>query len=149
MNQPAERFEFSAPEHVVFLAGYMDAVGRVLTTKSELWALTAREARDILHADHVLGVPVRGRSAIANWSSEFSRLVDGFLGMDQRSRLGFYLIEYICWFKEFTRNATCFKLDCELLSAATIGQAVYVLQLEGDQSVVLLIQRVDKTRMPP
>ena len=28
--------------HVVFLDGYMDAVGRGLTTDSELWALTAR-----------------------------------------------------------------------------------------------------------
>ncbi len=38
----SERFQFSAPRHVVFLDGYMDAVGRGLTTDSELWALTAR-----------------------------------------------------------------------------------------------------------
>lgn len=41
--------------------------------------------------------------------------MDGYLRMDQRTRLGFY-----------------------------IDQAVYLLQLDGDQSVVLLIQHIDK-----
>lgn len=89
----SERFQFSVSRHVIFLDGYMDAVGR-----------------------------------------------------HQRGRLGFYLIDYICWFKEFTRGAECFKLDCEPLSSATLGQAVYLLQLESDQRVLLLFQRIDKAR---
>jgi hypothetical protein len=144
-----ERFEFSVPEHITHLAGYMDAVGRVLTTDSELWALTARDARTILDGDLVLGVTVRTRSFVENWSKQFGWLVDDFLGMDQRSRLGFYLIDYICWFKEFTQNAECFKLECEFLTAGTIGQAVYLLQLEGDQRVLLLAQRLDKAHNKP
>lgn len=140
-----ERFELSVPEHVTFLAGYMDAVGRVLTTDSDLFALTARSARATLDGDLVLGAAVRTRSFVENWSKEFGSLVDDFLGMDQRSRLGFYLIDYICWFKEFTGTAKCFKLDCEFLAAGTLGQAVYLLQLEGDQGVLILVQRLAKT----
>ena len=144
-----ERFEFSVPEHVIYLAGYMDAVGRMLTTDSELWALTARDARATLDGDLVLGAAVRTQLFIENWSKEFGWLVDDFLGMDQRSRLGFYLIYYICWFKEFTGNAECFKLDCEFLAAGTLGQAAYLLQLEGGQRVLLLAQRLDKTHNKP
>jgi hypothetical protein len=141
----AEPFEFSVSEHVSFLAGYLDAIGRTLTTDSELWALTARDAREVSDGDLVFGVAVRTRKVVEKWSPEFSSLVDDFLGMDQRTRLGFYLVEYICWFKEFTRNAECFKLDCEPMRSGTIGQVVYLLQLEGNQRVLLLVQRLDKT----
>jgi hypothetical protein len=136
--------EFSVSRHVTFLDGYMDAVGRVLTTDAELWTLVARDATGVLEGDLVFGVPVRRRSVVENWSKEFSSLVDEFLGMDQRTRLGFYLIEYICWFEHFTRNAECFKLDCEPVRKGTLDQAVYLLQLEDHQRVLLLIQRVAK-----
>lgn len=133
----SERFQFSVPQHVVFLDGYMDAVGRVLTTDTELWALTARDAADDGSAD---------RALVENWSKEFGSVVEDFLGLDQRARLGFYLIDYICWFKEFTQNAECFELACEPLSSGTIDQAIYLLQLEGNQRVLLLFQRIDKAR---
>ena len=128
----AEHFELSVPEHVTFLGGYMDAVGRVLTTDTELWALTARDANRCFEGNTVLGVAIRARSVVENWSREFGSLVDDFLGIDQRSRLGFYLIDYICWFREFTSNATCLKLDCDSLGGErpTIGQAVYLLHTE-------------------
>lgn len=141
----AEHFEFSVSRHVAFLGGYMDAVGRVLTTDSQLWCLTARDAEGALGGDHVLGAPVRTRSTVKNWSKEFGWLADEFLGIDERSRLGFYLVDYICWFKEFTENAECLKIDCEFLREGTISQAVYLLRLKGDQRVLLLAQRVDKT----
>lgn len=144
-GETAERFEFSVPEHVSFLAGYLDAIGRVLTTESELWALTARDASEVLDGALVFGVGVRTREAVENWSREFGSLVDNFLGMNQRARLGFYLIEYVCWFEEFTRNAECFKLECEPLQPGTIGQVVYLLQLEGNQRVLLLFEHLDKT----
>lgn len=144
-----ERFEFSVPAHVTYLAGYMNAVGRVLTTDAELWTLTARDAGAAVDGDLVPGITVRTRSFVENWSQQFGWLVENFLGMDQRSRLGFYLIDYICWFDEFTRNAECFKLDCEFLTARTIDQAVYLLQLEGDRRVLLLAQRLDKTHNEP
>jgi hypothetical protein len=136
--------EFSVSRHVAFLDGYMDAVGRVLTTDAELWTLVARDATAVLEGDLIFGVPVRGRSVIDKWSKEFAWLVDEFLRVSERTRLGYYLVEYICWFDYFTRNAECFKLDCESLRKGTLDQAVYVLQLEDHQRVLLLIQRVDK-----
>lgn len=132
-----------------FLDGYLDAVGRELTSDTELWALTAREANEEAQSDLLNGVAVRTRSLVENWSREFGWLVDDFLGMDQRDRLGFYLIDYICWFREFTQNAACFKLDCEPLTSATIGQAAYLLKLENNQCVLLLFQRFDKTHIQP
>jgi hypothetical protein len=143
----AEHFEFSVSEHLIFLDGYLDAVGRILTSDTELWALTARDAKECLEENMVLGVAIRARSVVENWSREFGSLVDDFLGMDQRSRLGFYLIEYICWFKEFTKNAECLKLDCDPFGRErmTIGQAVYLLQTEESYRVLLLFQRLSKT----
>lgn len=146
---PTEPFQFSVPEHVSFLDGYLDAIGRVLTTESDLWALTARDARELLEGDRVFGAAVRTRTAVENWSREFGSLVDDFLGMNQRTRLGFYLVEYVCWFEEFTRNAECFKVECEPLQPGTIGQVVYLLQLEGNQRVLLLVQHLDKTHDQP
>ena len=138
-------FELRVPEHVTFLDGYLDAVGRILTTDTELWAFAVRDANDVLKNERLLGAPIRTRFLVENWSKEFGSLVDDFLDMDQRSRLGFYLIDYICWFKEFTKNAECFKLECDLLTSGTIGQAVYLLRIESDHRVLLLFQRLDKT----
>jgi hypothetical protein len=145
----AEHFEFSVPDHVTFLAGYMDAVGRVLTTDSVLWGLTARDAREVLDGDLLFGVAVRARSSVENWSKEFGSLVDTFLRMNQRHRLGFYLVDYICWFKEFTQSAECFKLDCDSLHPNTIAQATYLLKLDGNHRVLLLAEQLDKTHNRP
>jgi len=121
----AENFELNVPEHITFLNGYMDAVGRILTSDTELWALTARDAKECLEGNVVLGVAIHARSALTDWSKEFGSLVDGLLGMDQRSRLGFYLIEYICWLKEFTKNAEC------------LGSIAIPLAVRGRRSVRL------------
>lgn len=133
----SEHFQFSIPQHVVFLDGYMDAVGRVLTTDTELWALTARGSMEDMST---------GRTLVENWSKEFGSVVEDFLSLDQRARLGFYLIDYICWFKEFSQNAECFKLACEPLSSGTIDQAIYLLQLERNQRVLLIFHKIDKAR---
>ena len=81
---PGKHFEFSVPDHVTFLAGYMDAVGRVLTTDSVLFGLTARDAREALDGDLLFGVAVRARSPVENWSKEFGSLVDTFLRIPQQ-----------------------------------------------------------------
>jgi hypothetical protein len=144
-TEHVEPFEFCAPEHITFLDGYLDAVGRSLTTDEELWALTARDAKAALENDSVLGAGIHTRSLVENWSREFGSLVDNFLGINQRGRLGFYLIDYICWFKEFTQNAECFKLECDPIGSGSLGQAVYLLKLESGDRVLLLFQRLDKT----
>lgn len=143
------QFELSIHKHVTYLAGYMDAVGRAITTDSELFALTARDAKEILDGDILAGIEVRAQLLIENWSKEFGSLVDDLLGMDQCNSLGFYLIDYICWFNEFTQNAECFKLDCEPLEPGTINQAIYMLKLEDQQKVVLLAQRLEKAHTEP
>ncbi len=139
-----EGFDFCASEHVTFLGGYFDAVGRSLTTSEKIWALTARDG-DAALDNLVLDTRIRARSLIENWSREFGSVVENFLGIDQRGRLGFYLIDYVCWFKEFTKNAECFKLECDPIGSASLGQAVYLLQPESGDRVLLLFQLLDKT----
>jgi hypothetical protein len=138
-------FTFSIPEHAIWLDGYMDAVGRVVTTDSELYALCAVTVKDDAHIEGILGVQIRYRNLIENWSKEFSSLAIEFLGLDERSRLAFYFIDAICWFKEFTSDASCFELECDRLRSNVIDQAAYVLELEGPQRVLLLAVRSEKT----
>lgn len=99
-------FKVSIPEHAVWLDGYMDAVGRVITTDSELFALCSRTVKGDVEIEEILGVQILDRSRVENWSKEFSFLAAEFLGMDERSRLAFYFIDAVCWFKEFTSNAS-------------------------------------------
>lgn len=143
--EQVEHFEFSIAQHATFLDGYLDAVGRVLTTDRELCAFTARDAEAVLDGELVLGAMIRKRSMVENWSQEFGSLVGNFLRLDQRNRVGFYLIDYICWFEEFTENAECLRLECDPVSAESLGQFVYLLQLEGGKRFLLLFQRLDKT----
>src|SRR4051812_11892968 len=92
-------WEFSPLEHVRFLDGYLDAVGRGLTTDCQLVSLTARTVQRESEIEQILGVPLGDRTAVGNWSREFGNFVETVLSMDQRGRLGFYLIEYICCFE--------------------------------------------------
>ena len=92
----SDKWTFSIPEHTRFLAGYMDAVGRALTSDSELISLSARVIEGESEAETILGVPLGSGHRVENWSREFGGLVENVLCADQRSRLGFYLIEYVC-----------------------------------------------------
>ena len=135
---------FSIPEHAIWLDGYMDAVGRVVTTDSELYALCTRSVKDDVEIEGILGVRIQGRNRIDNWSKEFSSLAGQFLGLDERARLAFYFVEMICWFEAFTSGAACFKIECAQLSSKIIDQAAYVFELEGSQRVLLLAVRSAK-----
>lgn len=137
-------FTFSIPEHTLRLDGYMDAVGRSLSTDSELYALCAQRVDDDASIERILGVPTDKIIPIENWSREFGSLVERLLCMDQCTRLGFYLIDTICWFDEFTSNAKCSKLQCKRLRPDVIDQAAYLLELEGSQRVLLLAVRSTK-----
>ena len=145
----SDAFTFSIPEHAIWLDGYLDAVGRVVTTDSELYALDARRVKDDAEIEGILGVQIQSRVRIENWSNEFSSLAGQFLGLDERSRLAFYFVEMICWFKEFTSDAVCFKIECSQLRSNVIDQAAYVLELEGSQRVLLLAVRSAKTHNKP
>jgi hypothetical protein len=136
---------FSVPDHAIFLDGYMDAVGRMLSTDTDLVTLTARSIISVSEAEAILGVQFGSRTAVDNWSKEFGGLVENQLGVNQRSRLGFYLVEYICWFKEFGGGAVCFKVDCALGDAATTMQAVYFVELPANHLVLIVAKRSGKS----
>jgi hypothetical protein len=138
-------FTFSIPNHTLRVDGYMDAVGRTLSTDTQLYALCAQVVADDASIENILGVKWDRKTRVENWSKEFGSLVGDLLGMNQRDRLGFYLIDTIRWFKDFTSEAKCFQLECNRLSPDVINQAVYLLELEGSQRVLILAVRSAKT----
>jgi hypothetical protein len=133
-------FEFSLPHHTAHLSGYMDAVGRVLSPGWELVSLGATLVPPEENAASIVG-HIHGREKVENWSAEFSGLVTNFLCLNERERLGFYLIDLICQLQDFTEDARCFKLDCEPASERILGQVCYLLELENAQRVVLMFMR--------
>jgi hypothetical protein len=135
-----EHFRFSVSYHTAHLCGYMDAVGRVLSPGWELVSLGAKLLAPDEDVEGIVG-RINRRVEVENWSAEFSELVTCFLALDERERLGFYLIDLICHFRDFTEAALCFKLDCELMSDHTWAQMVYLLELESSQRVLITAAR--------
>lgn len=101
---------FSIPRHCDFLGGYLDAVARSLTTDTELVGLSVTFA-DAVACDDDCMTDNHQRVPIENWSREFCAFVEGFLGIDARSRPDFYLVDYLCWFRHFSDGATCHRYD--------------------------------------
>lgn len=110
MTQP-ESFDISS--HSRFLDGYLDAVGRSLTTELESVQIWLAPDPD---ADSAADAGVEW-TQVRRWSAEFGAFVEGFLRIDQRSSLGFYLIDYLCWYREFTEAALCCR--------SSVGTAAY------------------------
>lgn len=97
--------EFSVHQHTQFLAGYVDAVARSATTNAEVFCISANYVEVGCAQESQ-----RDSVVVDNWSAEFGSLVEDFLGLSQRSRLGFYLVDYICWFRDFTEDANCVRV---------------------------------------
>jgi hypothetical protein len=112
--------ELSAQQHVLFLSGYLDAVARSVATDSVLCNLSATFSEP----GSSLG-PAHGDSLIDNWSIEFGSFVDSFLGISQRSRMGFYLVDYICQLREFKGGARCYKSVGDAPGQSVIYQMVW------------------------
>jgi hypothetical protein len=93
---------FSISRHVHFLEGYLDAVGRTLSDGAELVSLWCVQPGDTARD------PAR-YARVDTWDAEFDALANDFLRIDARARLGFYLVEYLCWFRDFTQDATCYR----------------------------------------
>ncbi|MEA9579494.1 hypothetical protein VC218_11410 [Xanthomonas nasturtii] len=96
--------EFSIAHHVLFLSGYLDAVARSITTESMLCNISVHFSAPDSNLNRA-----HGAKAIESWSTEFGSFADTFLAIDQQSRLGFYLVDYICWLRDFTTDAKCYK----------------------------------------
>ncbi|WP_064749183.1 hypothetical protein [Lysobacter antibioticus] len=123
---------FDIPSHSRFLDGYLDAVGRSLTTGVEsvqIWLAPDPYVDSAADAGEEW-------TEVRSWSAEFGAFVEGFLRIDQRSSLGFYLIDYLCWYREFTEAALCFR--------SSIGTAIYDITYRiewPDGTRVLLMAR--------
>lgn len=136
--------DFSIPRHTDYLCGYMDAVGRILSTGDVLYALLAQRLAPGQTPGSVLGAAPGGQTPIKDWSREFGRLAEDLLVLDPRDILAFHLIDLINWYDAYTQNAQCFRLDCAPLCATTIQQAVYLLQLQDDEQVLIVATRTRK-----
>ncbi|MEH6416094.1 hypothetical protein [Pseudomonas sp. CGJS7] len=136
-----EKWEFSVARHVVFVDGYLDAVGRTLSTDTELWCLWTRTAEPGQEIETVLQAKVHEQARIGNWSLELVALCEQLLGLSERTRLGFYLIEYLRWFADYTRDAVCYRLTCDFLRSDAVAQSVYLLELENQQRVLICATR--------
>ena len=96
--------EFSILEHTKFLSGYLDAVARSATTGTDLFSLSVNYIKP-----ESSSVTPQNLTQVENLNAEFGSLAENFLGVDQRSRLGFYLVDYICWLSDFKVGAKCYK----------------------------------------
>ncbi|MEB2234038.1 hypothetical protein VDS41_21670 [Xanthomonas campestris pv. campestris] len=124
--------ELSVQQHVLFLSGYLDAVARLVTTDAVLCNLSATFSKPGDSLGHA-----HGDNMIDNWSIEFGSFVDSFLGISQRSGIGFYLVDYICWLSEFTAGARCFKS----VGDAPGQSVIYYVEWPDGSGVVIVADR--------
>ena len=104
--------DIDVKEHAVMLRGYMDAVGRAVTTDEVLYALTVRELDSENTPESILEVPVTQGEAVDRIHQEFIPIVQGKLGLNGNDRLSFYLIDYLSWFKEMYGATSVHRLNC-------------------------------------
>lgn len=134
---------FSIPEHTMYLAGYMDAVGRELTNEEELISLSSNYLSISQASEDILCAPIIDLHLIGNWSFEFGSLIEDKFGINERSRLGFYLVDYIGWFHQFTDDVECFKITCKS-QPGILFEAIYLLKWRSGEKVVLSFTRSKK-----
>lgn len=121
------------------ISGYMDAVGRIVTTDSLLFGLTIRELDNGHDPSEVLGVSVQQREEVNNWSREFQGVVEDVLGLNGRDRLSFYLIEYISWFGELYNATGCYRLKCKPLRPDVETQVIHQIERTGSWTYLSII----------
>jgi len=136
-------YAFSPERHAVFLAGYMDAVGRAFTDDALLYALTARwVAVDDL--ENVLGAVIIDRTPVTSWAGEFHAVCSAFLQTDGRDRLTYYLIEYIEWFDAFRPGTKVSRLHCSPLPDDEIDGHRYLIEIDTEHAVLLILYKKAK-----
>lgn len=128
--------DFSIPGHVQFLAGYLDAVGRSLTSDAELVSLGCVDSSEsAVERDQYK----QGCTLVENWSAEFCAFAEEFLRVGTRSRLGFYLVDYLCWFRDLTQGAECYRSAIYANDAAS--EIVYRIQWPDGYGVLVTASR--------
>ena len=117
---------FSIQHHARFLDGYLDAVFRCVDTVQGLGCMHVPASPEIAPAD------TREWVLVENWAREFDAFVGDVLGLDPRSRMTFYLVEYLCWFQQFTTHAMCHR---ERWGAGESTRVTYRLQWPNGERV--------------
>ncbi|MEM8561489.1 MAG: hypothetical protein AAGF57_04605 [Pseudomonadota bacterium] len=135
-----KEWTFSVEQHVDFMRGYLDAVGRVCTTADLFFGLSAHIAEDFDWSPY----QVDRTEPLHRWTAEFTNDLGRVIpGLDLRERLGFYLLEYLCWFEEFSSDAAGQRV---YLSGHKFDASVaYEMTVEGYQ-LQLLFYRETKPR---
>ncbi len=65
----------------------------------------------------------------------------------EKGRLPFYLVEYILWFLEFGPVATLWQLDCSFNDFDTLTSAFFLVDTQGDSSVVIYMYTASKPEL--
>jgi len=126
----------------------MDAVGRVITTDSMLYALTLRKLEGDFEPSSVLDTPAERGEKVVNLSQEFQDVVENILGLNGRDRLSFYLIDYIDWFNELYDATSCYRINCRLLRPEIETQVIHLIEQEGQWAFLSIITVSRKPTTP-
>jgi hypothetical protein len=136
-------FEFSVPTHTTFFSGYLDAVGRQYTNE-RLCALTVRMAPT---GSPIEGLSVSNAAPVENMVKEFQADISRFLNADPKQRIVFYLVDYFCWYKEFSSSCDCYRVMVRG-EGITDEQIGFRLNVDNEHDVVFLGYWRDSAAMP-
>jgi hypothetical protein len=137
-------FKFSVPTHTTFFDGYLDAVGRQHTNEQRLCALTIRASAA---GTPLEGLAVSNATPVENMVREFQSDIAGFLNADPKQRVVFYLIDYFCWYKEFSTRCDCHRVRVQG-EGITDEQIGFRLNVNDEHDVVFFGYWRDNAAMP-
>lgn len=97
-------------DHALRFDGYLDAVGRQLSTSETLIAVSTRLLNEQVVVEDIINSKEYEFLELESNNIGFEKEISSFLNTDPRERLLFYLIEYFEWFERFSETYTCKKL---------------------------------------
>jgi len=135
--------EISVPEHTIYFNGYLDAVGRVYTTDSTLYVLSALIISEDSSLENQLEAKIVESNEVKDIVRDFESGVSELLKTDPRERLIFYLVEYFSWFEEYTKSCKCvsYKLEGENIPPNHIA---YTLNVNNKYNVLIYLCILEK-----
>ena len=130
-------------EHIAYLSGYMDAVGRMLSTEHELIGLNAREVDSVQALEQEFECEVRELIPVSSMALDFEKGVSSLFEVDPKNRVIFYLTEYVSWFEEYAASCITKKV---VLNGKSIPEKylAWLLELNGKRKVFILLCRAIK-----
>ena len=135
--------DINVKEHTIFLNGYMDAVGRFYTNDKELVGITVQELENKTTLEEQLDCTIKSTNEVEDITIDFEKTISGFLNVDPRERMIFYLTEYVMWYKEFTKSLKCYKHELIGENIPTI-HAAYTLEVNNKHKIFIYLLRAIK-----